>query len=123
MERATVDRDELRARLGGNDQLIREMALLFQKEGPDRLGALGEALDRGDARAAERAAHSLKGTVGSLAGLEAAAAAAAVEQLARAGDLKGAAAALPELRQQVEHLRAALARLAEEATHESADRG
>jgi HPt (histidine-containing phosphotransfer) domain-containing protein len=120
---AALDRDALRARLGGNGKLIREMARVFQKEGPELLEVLGEALGRGDAHAAERAAHSLKGTVGCLAGPEAAAAATAVEQLARAGDLQGAAAALPELRQQVEYLRTALARLAEEGTDEGADRG
>jgi hypothetical protein len=61
------DRAKLLASLGGNPQALKHVAELARGECPRLLRAIRHALTQGHAAAPARAAHSLKGTVGSLA--------------------------------------------------------
>jgi PAS domain S-box-containing protein len=110
------ERESLLARLGGDVQALHEVAGLFLAEYPRLLGAVREALERKDARALERAAHSFKGTVNSLGAPGVSAAAARLEVLARQDDLAGAAAAFMRLEVKAETLREAVAALGREET-------
>jgi HPt (histidine-containing phosphotransfer) domain-containing protein len=72
------------------------------------MSALREAVSQRDAGGVERAAHSLKGCVGNFAALGAIEAAAALENLGRAGDLAGAEHAYALLEVEIERLKPAL---------------
>jgi two-component system sensor histidine kinase BarA len=69
---------------------------------------LREALARGDAAAAERVAHKLKGAVSNFAAPAAAAVAGQVEKYARAGDLSRVRKAVRGLERELERLRPVL---------------
>jgi two-component system, sensor histidine kinase and response regulator len=58
---------ELRARFDGDCELLRELAGIFLQECPKTLDDLREALRAADPKAVERAAHTLKGSVGNFA--------------------------------------------------------
>jgi two-component system, sensor histidine kinase and response regulator len=57
----TIDRDELLARVGGDEQLLREVTQLFLADLPERLAAIDAAVGHGDAEQVRLAAHALKG--------------------------------------------------------------
>jgi PAS domain S-box-containing protein len=99
-------------RLGGNAELLLEIASLFRQEGPRLLREIDDALECGDARRARKAAHSLKGSAGLFAAEGLAEAAVELEQRGEAGDLTGSRAVFPRLSGQVEALCAALNDLA-----------
>jgi two-component system sensor histidine kinase/response regulator len=98
------DRQALLARLGGDLQALDEVVNLFLVEAPAMQAALRAALDQGKVRELEHAAHSLKGSLTSLAAPEAAAAARRLEDGARAGELAGAAELVVELEEKMERL-------------------
>jgi HPt (histidine-containing phosphotransfer) domain-containing protein len=91
--------------------LVAELLAVFAEDAPVQLADLRSALDCADADAARRAAHSLKSTAAMLGAVRLAAAAGTVEARAHAGDLPGAAAALPTLAREYTPAAAALARL------------
>src|SRR4051812_42344252 len=75
----------LRARCGGDDDLVRDIAAIFVAECPGYVARLRAALRAGDGRAAGVAAHTLKGAVGNLSAGAAFAVAQHLDELARAG--------------------------------------
>ena len=81
------DRAEALTRVCGNLALLRELAELFLEDSPRWLGDIRSALRSGDAAALRRAAHTLRGSVGSLGSRLAEQAAGQLESLAHAGDL------------------------------------
>ena len=91
------DKDLALSRVGGDDELLKDIALLFLEDYPQVLGELKTALAAGDAHKAERSAHSIKGSVANFGAPEAVAAALAIEQFGRAGSLDAARVALPRL--------------------------
>jgi HPt (histidine-containing phosphotransfer) domain-containing protein len=111
---AAVDRVALLERLGGDVALARELADLYADESPRLVGAVRAALERGDAPALARAAHSLKGTLTSLAAPRASELALRLEQFGAGGDLAGAAAELPELERRLGEVGAGLDALRKE---------
>lgn len=56
--------EELLSRFGGDAGLLRELAELFIQSCPKMLEDIRDAVQKRDAKALERAAHSLKGCVG-----------------------------------------------------------
>ncbi len=84
-------------RLGGDAELLQEVAQLFLEEYPALMSEIREAAQRGDAQRLARAAHSLKGAVGNFVSEPAVQAALAVEMIGRSGDLTGAEAAYAQL--------------------------
>jgi HPt (histidine-containing phosphotransfer) domain-containing protein len=78
-----LDHTAALARVGGDLELLREIAVLFEAECPRVLGELRRAIERGDAEAASRAAHGLKGSASNFGAAPAVDAAQRIEQLAR----------------------------------------
>ena len=75
------------ARVGGDLELLKEIAALFLDEYPRALDDIHAALANGDAPALERAAHGLKGSVANFGARGAVDAAFQLEQLGKAGKL------------------------------------
>jgi two-component system, sensor histidine kinase and response regulator len=92
-----LDRQLALARVGGDKQLLQEIAVLFLEECPRALAEIQEAIAHGDAAKLENAAHALKGSVANFGARDAVAAALRLEQMGRARDMSGAAAILPTL--------------------------
>jgi protein-histidine pros-kinase len=95
--------------VGGNVQLLAEILDLFRTQRGQLQGELRDALERRDAGRLTRAAHTLKGTLGSLGATTAYGAARRLEALARAGDLAAAADAHAALAAELDRLETALA--------------
>lgn len=104
-------------RVGGDSELLEEVAKLFLDSAPEMLGEVREAVARHDARAVEWAAHTLKGSVGNFGADAAFQAALRLERMGRAGDLTGSEDALAALETEIARLRLALMALAEKAGH------
>jgi HPt (histidine-containing phosphotransfer) domain-containing protein len=112
-ERATakydpIDRVRLLAQIEGDVDLLREIASLFFADYPRRLGELKDAVARGDSNGVSSAAHSIKGSVASLAARPCYEAAQRLEQMGSSGDLTGVGAACAALEAEVERLKVAL---------------
>jgi HPt (histidine-containing phosphotransfer) domain-containing protein len=103
--------DEALARVDGDRQLLGELAALFLDTYPSLLTTLEAALAHGDAKAVQHAAHTLKGAVGNFGAQSAFAAALALEQLGRQGNLSGSDIAFACLRDELARLQPALAAL------------
>jgi HPt (histidine-containing phosphotransfer) domain-containing protein len=83
-----LDQQAALARVDGDVELLREIAMLFQQECPQALENLRDAISRGDGPAAGRAAHGIKGSASNFGAAPAVAAAIRIEQLANAGSLE-----------------------------------
>jgi len=82
---SVVDRAAALRYMGDDEDLLREVAALFVQECPRQLDDLGRALDRGDADATRRAAHTIKGAVGNFGARAAADLANRIEVMAKDG--------------------------------------
>ena len=107
-----LDEPALLTLVGGDSALIRELAALFLQDSPARMAEMAKALDDGDRTSLERAAHTLKGSAGSLCGHSTAEAALRLERLAQSGELAEARRAHAALGEEVRKLQEALADLA-----------
>jgi CheY-like chemotaxis protein/HPt (histidine-containing phosphotransfer) domain-containing protein len=81
--------DSFVQRCRGNQELARQIAGIFAEQTPRLLNAIREAIGRGDANGVERAAHTLKGSLGQVGAGSAARLAIELENAGRAGDLSG----------------------------------
>ena len=99
--------DEAMAQLG-DAGLFREMVGFFFGDAARLLREIRTAAAAGDATAIERKAHRLKGTVLYLGAETASRTVAAVEELARLGDLTAAASAIPSMETEIARLAEAL---------------
>jgi HPt (histidine-containing phosphotransfer) domain-containing protein len=95
----SLDRQLALSRVGGDLELLREIAVLFLDECPRALLDIHQALAGEDAAKLENAAHSLKGSVGNFGASAAVAAAFRLEQMGRAQQLVEAPEALRALEQ------------------------
>ena len=77
-------------RLGGDVELLQEVANLFLEEYPSLMSEIQAAVKSGNANGLERAAHSLKGSVANFGADSAFQAALVLENIGRSGDLTGA---------------------------------
>ena len=82
-----IDTADIRARFQEDPDLMREILDLFLTDYPERLAAMHAAIDRNDAADLRLQAHSLKGSAAAIGANQVAAAAAAVESLARTSAL------------------------------------
>jgi two-component system, sensor histidine kinase and response regulator len=105
---ATFDHAASLARVGGDENLLFDLANMFFAEAPKRLSAVRAALEDNDADRLRRAAHSMKGSVSAFAARRAGEAATRLEDLAQTGQLAGAEAAYEALVVQVDMLTRAL---------------
>jgi PAS domain S-box-containing protein len=108
----TLDRTTLLARVGGNVKFLEEILLLFRSECPRLMEELHEAVSHRNAERVQQAAHTLKGTLGTLSASSACAAALRLEELGVGGDLAGVDDAFASLRHRIGLLGTALAQLA-----------
>ncbi len=92
-------------RVGGDVELLREVAELFLDDYPSTFEKIKAAVAARNATALEHHAHSLKGSVSTFGASRAFEAALALERQARSGDLSGAQDGLLQLEQALEALR------------------
>jgi signal transduction histidine kinase/DNA-binding response OmpR family regulator len=103
-----LDEALLVSHVDSDPQLLRDIVDLFLEECPRLMDEIRVALDRKDAKAVQRGAHSLRGSTSNLAAQMASEAALKLERLAHAGDLVNAESVLKELEFQLERLKPAL---------------
>jgi two-component system sensor histidine kinase/response regulator len=102
---ATVSREaNLTEYLGDNAPLLARVREAFERQTPELIAGMREALARGDADALARHAHKLKGSLSYFPG-RGENLAREVEGAARAGELNRAAGLIPEVESAVEKLR------------------
>ena len=111
---AIFDHDATLDRVDGNQELLQEIIGLFFDEIPGLLSTIQEAITHCDAKALERAAHTLKGAVGNFSAQGAYAASLRLEVMGRSGDLTHVEGAYAELEKEVARLGEALTALREE---------
>ena len=99
MPESSLDRQLALSRVGGDLDLLREIAVLFLDECPRALLEIHQAVAGDDAAKLENAAHSLKGSVANFGASAAVAAALRLEQMGRAQQLVEAPEALRALEQ------------------------
>jgi two-component system, sensor histidine kinase and response regulator len=102
---ASLDREVAMARVGGDAELLKEIAVLFLENYEIWLAELREAGAKGDADAVQRTAHGLKGSVANFGAADAVAAALKLENLGRSGELAGMPESLAALEAALKTLR------------------
>lgn len=103
------DRDAALRRLGGDEELFRQMIQFFAEDSPGLLEEIEVGLRDRNAELVMRSAHSLKGLAANFGGQATIDAAKHLEDVGRGGNLTGAEAALETLRNEVVRLNEALA--------------
>jgi PAS domain S-box-containing protein len=101
-------------RVDGDRDLLKEVAGLFLEDTPRLLLEIRNAILCADAKALERSAHTLKGSVGNFGARNAFEAAFALEQMGRAGDFARAEEIFAQLERQLALLAPALEALMKE---------
>ena len=99
-------------RVGGDEELLKEIADLFVEDAPHLLEAIRVAIASGEGAALHRAAHSLKGSVANFGAEEAVKAAFQLEQIGKSNCLDGATDVFSSLKNEIETVSDALARIA-----------
>ncbi len=111
--RSVLDREAALDRVGGDAELLAEIARLFLEEYPSMIAAIRQAVASGNALALEHSAHSLKGSVANFAADSAWQKAFELEKIGRSGDLTLAPGALRDLEAEFAELAPELRALAE----------
>ena len=103
-----LDESTLRARFGWDQELLTEVVNLYLEDCPNLVGSIRGAIERADARALERAAHKLKGSVANFSARAAYDAALRLEVMGRGGHLEEANEALERLEMALAELKPVL---------------
>jgi len=103
-----LDREVALARVGGDPELLKEIAELFLDNYDSWLGELREAAGRGDALGVEHTAHGLKGSVANFGAQAAVDAAFRLETQGRSRDLTDVSRSLAALESALTELRSEL---------------
>ena len=85
-----VDRAAVLDRVGGDEELLREIIDIFLEEYPSLVAGIRDAVEKKDAGALERSAHNLKGSVSNFGAESATRAAADLELMGRKGEIQRA---------------------------------
>ena len=112
----TMDRALALSRVGGDEDLLREIAGLFLEDYPVLVAKIQQAIEAQDANGLERASHSLKGSVANFGAEPTYKAALVLEQIGRSQDLTNVRAAYLELESSLAKLEPELLLLAESAS-------
>ncbi len=99
------------ARVDGDKELLKEIAEIFLEEYPGTVSEIRNAIAAKDPEALQRAAHSLKGSIGNFGSGGAYEAALRLEQMGRQGELDQSEQALKELENTLEILTSQLVKL------------
>jgi HPt (histidine-containing phosphotransfer) domain-containing protein len=109
---ASVDREVLARlrKLRDEDEtdIVAELAGMFLEDARSRLDAVEEALQKGDAPAVERAAHTLKGGSGSMGAKGMSGLCAQLEDVGASGDLSQGSQLLGRIREELGRVERAL---------------
>jgi PAS domain S-box-containing protein len=108
---AVFDRAEALGRLQGDQELLADLAELFLEDSPGKMADIRKSIEGKDLTGLERAAHSLKGSVGTFGARQAFDAAFALEKTARNGDLAECSRLYAALEAEMETLKPELLRL------------
>ena len=102
---APVDREVLarlrRLQVEDESDIVADLAGMFLKDARSRLEAVEEALQKGDAPAVERAAHTLKGGSGSIGARGMSGLCAQLEHVGASGDLSQGSELLGRIREEL----------------------
>lgn len=98
-------------RMGGDEEILKEIAALFVEDSPEQLQRIRQAIDAGNAQALERAAHTLKGSVSNFGAESAVKAAFALEMMGREGNLTQAQEHFDTLEAHILEVQSALSKL------------
>jgi signal transduction histidine kinase/CheY-like chemotaxis protein/tetratricopeptide (TPR) repeat protein len=107
-----LDWDAAVDRIGGREDLLKQMVTLFYKEAGKLLPSLQDAIGQQDAAKVRRLAHSVKGSASCFAAPAAISAATRVEFMGQDEDLTGAEEAFTLLEREIERLTEALEKFA-----------
>lgn len=105
MSAAALDREAALMRVGGDPELLKEIAVLFLESYPGWLEELRQAATRGDAQTVENTAHGLKGSVANFGAADAVDAAFQLERQGRNRDLSNVSTSLAALEAALSTLR------------------
>ncbi len=108
---AGLDLTTALSRVGGDEELLKEIAEIFLDQCPEALSEVKKAVEANDPQALEQAAHSLKGSVGNFGAKEAYNAALALELAGRRRNIGQAPPALQDLESALDRLKPQLAKL------------
>jgi two-component system sensor histidine kinase/response regulator len=92
-----IDHNVALSRVGGDTELLKEIAVLFLETYPDVLQEIRTAAENGDAQTLERSAHGLKGSVANFGAAAAVDAAMLLENMGRTHQLQEATQGLRNL--------------------------
>lgn len=99
------------ARVGGDEELLREIAGIFLEQCPEALREVNRAIETADGEALEHAAHSLKGSVGNFGAKDAYDAALRLELAGRHREFGRTGEALSDLERALDTLNPQLTKL------------
>ncbi len=108
-DKPVFDRETALDRVNGEAELLDEVIELFLTDAPNRLAEVRTALEQGDPKRLQMAAHSLKGAAGYVGADRTSAQALKLEELGRRGELSQAVDEYQLLEREVESLREAIA--------------
>jgi two-component system sensor histidine kinase/response regulator len=103
-----VDRAEVLDRVGGDEELVREIAAIFLDEYPVLLAKIQASVASNNPVQLERAAHNLKGSISNFGAPEATRAAYDLEMLGRNQRMQDAGIAVETLEREMDSVRAVL---------------
>jgi CheY-like chemotaxis protein len=103
-----LDEAALLKRIGGSRALFREVIEILRADYPAMVLAIRRAVEAGDASRLLETAHALKGSISYFGAKKATEAVTTLEQMGRAGEMKGAGEIFGQLEREVEKLRRAL---------------
>jgi CheY-like chemotaxis protein/HPt (histidine-containing phosphotransfer) domain-containing protein len=104
LEDIPIDLKTALDRFGGDEKFFKEMLEEFLDHAPEQLQIMDEAVKKGNAKIAEREAHSIKGAAGNLSAKRIAEISLKLELLGREGDLAGVEVGIEELRTELNNL-------------------
>jgi len=105
VKRAVLDKDVILDRVGGDAELLREIVNLFLQDYPPLVDKIKVALQQSDALLLEKAAHTLKGSVGNFGAESAVQAALNLENVGRTKQMAEAPQYLVHLEKELNCLR------------------
>ncbi len=110
-EKETMNVNVALERVGGDGELLQEIAALFLEDYPAQMEKLKQAIAAGDAETVERTAHSIKGAVSNFAADAAYDAALELEMMGRSGTLQRGEEAYRKLEEEIQRLVTVLSNL------------
>jgi CheY-like chemotaxis protein len=113
--KSVLDKETALQRIGGDESVLCEMAVLFLEQYPELLENVRQSVEQGDARAIEQAAHRFKSAVSNFFAKRAFDAAESLEASARHGRLENLEQAYDQFCLSVRELKPAIEALAERA--------